>query len=102
MLKVKSPLSEIARLRNREKVWNSSSYISLKSLLQKPRDNGFTKEQIQDHCLNFFANETAQVTIEFVDKYLVQIKRDTRFSIMDQFGIIGNPTHWNSIIQLLI
>ena len=90
MLRITSPLAEIARLRT-DRVWNSLSYISLSTFNhQKPRYNGFTKEQILQHCLNFFANETAQVTIEFLDTDVMQIKRDSRFSIMDQFGIIGD------------
>ena len=93
MLKTTSPLAKIARLKTK-RVWNSSSYISLENFKnQKERYSGFTSGQILQHCLNFFANETAQVTIEFMDTDVMQIKRDSRFTIMDQFGIIGLYLH---------
>ena len=90
LLKVTSPLGQIAELET-NKVWNSSNYISLANFKQQdPRYSGFTKEQLLQHCLNFFANDTAKVTIEFLDTDVMQIKRDIRFTIMDQIGIIGN------------
>ena len=99
MLRITSPIAEIARLHSATKtttntgykVWNSSHDINLASRNhQEPRYHGFTKEQILKHCLNFFANETAHVTIEFLDSYVMQVKRVSRFTLMDQFGIIGN------------
>ena len=91
MLRVTSPMAEIAKLQNWNKVWNSPDYISLAtSNHQEPRYNGFTKEQILKYCLNFFANETAKVSIEFLDSDVMQVKRDARYTTMDQFGIIGN------------
>ena len=90
MLRITSPIAHIARLQSTNKVWNSTNYINLATRNhQEPRYHGFTKEQILNHCLNFFANETAQVTIEFLDSYVMQVKRDSRFTMMDQFGIIG-------------
>ena len=90
MLRVTSPIAEIAKLQTRHKVWNSSDYISLATLNhQEPLYNGFTKERILNYCLNFFANETAKVTIEFLDTDVMQVQRDSRFTMMDQFGIIG-------------
>ena len=91
LLKVTSPLGQIAVLETNKKVWNSSNYISLAKFKQQdPRYSGFTKEQILQHCLNFFVNDSAKVTIEFLDTDVMQIKRDIRFTIMDQIGIIGN------------
>ena len=73
-----------------KRTWNSSKYITLENLKQQqPRFNGFTNETILQHCLNFFANDTVQLTIEFLDTDVLQIKRDTRFTIKDQIGIIG-------------
>ena len=89
-LRTTSPLARIAMIQNKDKVWNSSNYIFLHTLHQQESlYNGFTKEQILKYCLNFFANETAKVTIEFLDSDVMQVKRDSRFTIMDQFGIIG-------------
>ena len=91
MLRITSPLAGIANLQNRNKVWNSSNYIFLDTWhQQEPLYNGFTKEQILKYCLNFFANETAKVSIEFLDSDVMQVKRDARYTTMDQFGIIGN------------
>ena len=90
LLTVASPLAQIAQYESKHHVWNSTRYITLTNFKkQEPRDKGFTKEQIMEHCLNFFANETAKVTVEFLDTDVMQIKRDTRFTIMDQIGIIG-------------
>ena len=91
LLKVISPLAQIAQFESKNRIWNSTKYITLANFKQQePRYDGFTKEQILEHCLNFFANETAKVTIEFLDTDVMQIKRDTRFTIMDQIGIIGD------------
>ena len=90
LLTVISPLAQIAQFESNDHAWNSTNYITLANFKQQePRYNGFTKEQIMEHCLNFYANETAKVTIEFLDTDVMQIKRDTRFTIMDQIGIIG-------------
>ena len=92
--KIISPLAQIAQLEDRNIAFDSSKYITLENLKeQEPRYDGFTKEQILQHCLNFFANETVQLTIEFLDTDVMQIKRDTRFTIKDQMGIIGTFTH---------
>ena len=98
MLRITSPMAGIAMLQNPNKVWNSSEYISLDTLNhQDPRYNSFTEEQILQHCLNFFANETAKVTIEFLDTDVMQVQRDSRFTIMDQFGIIGNKQFYHTL-----
>ena len=71
--------------------WNSSDHVTLAWLnRQEPRFNGFTEEELSSHCLHFFTNQTAKLTIEFVDKNLMQIKLDTRLTLMDQIGIIGD------------
>ena len=97
-----SPLALTAQLQSNQRAWDSSKYITLENLNeQEPRYDGFTKEQIHHHCLNFYANETAKLTIEFIDTDVMQIKRDIRFTIMDQIGIIGMYVHLcsSSILQ---
>ena len=92
--KIISPLAQIAQMEDNNIAFDSSKYITLENLKeQEPRYDGFTKQQIMQHCLNFFANETVQLTIEFLDTDVMQIKRDTRFTIKDQMGIIGTFTH---------
>ena len=88
--KIISPLAQTAQLEDKNIFFDSSKYITLENIkLQESRHDGFTKEQILQHCLNFFANETVKLTIEFLDTDVMQIKRDTRFTIKDQIGIIG-------------
>ena len=71
--------------------WNSSDHVTLEWLdRQEQRFNGFTEDELSSHCLHFFANQTAKLTIEFVDKNVMQIKLDTRLTLMDQMGIIGH------------
>ena len=85
-----SPLVQTAQLEDNGRPWDSSKYVTLENLkLQQQRYNGFTNETILHHCFNFFANDTVQLTIEFLDTDVMQIKRDTRFTIKDQIGIIG-------------
>ena len=88
-----SPLAQTAQLEDRNLVFDSSKYVTLEKLKeQEPRYDGFTKEQMLQHCLNFFANETVKLTIEFLDTDVMQIKRDIRFTFKDQIGIIGSYT----------
>ena len=89
-----SPLAYIAsnELRYDFFHWDSLQHVTLKlsTFNQVPRENGFTKEQRLTHCKQFFAKGAAKLTIEFTDTDVMQIKMDKRFTLMDQFGIIGN------------
>ena len=75
-----------------DQTWTSSDHVSLndKYFSQDPRIDGFTKTQQQKHCLDFFRKGGAKLTIEFINPNVMQIKRDTRLTLMDQIGIIGN------------
>ena len=86
-------LSEMqSTISDKESTWNSSSLVSLRDehLYQDPRTDGFTKTQQHEHCLDFFRNGAAKLTIEFINPNVMKIKRDTRLTLMDQVGILGN------------
>jgi hypothetical protein len=76
-VKVTSPLSYVER-RN-ALAWNTTAEITLGLGKQNPRYFGFTEQELLDACLDFFANGTAKLTIEFVDTHITQIERDLRY-----------------------
>ena len=83
--------------------WNdfdSLKHITLKhkNLYQEPKISGFTKTQIDQHCLDFFKQGAAKLSIEFIDSEVMQIKMDTRFTFMDQLGIVGNELKYHQFL----
>jgi hypothetical protein len=75
-VRVTSPLSYVERRNSFN--WNTTAEITLGLGKQEPRNFGFTEQELKDACLDFFANGTAKLTIEFGDTHITQIKRDLR------------------------
>jgi hypothetical protein len=75
-VKVTSPLSYVERRNDLN--WNTTAEITFGLRKQNPRYFGFTEQELLDACLDFFANGTALLTIEFVDTHITQIERDLR------------------------
>jgi hypothetical protein len=68
-----SPLSYVERRNGYN--WNNTGEINLHTFgKQNPRYFGFTEQEILDACLDFYANGTAKLTIEFVDTHITQIE----------------------------